>query len=186
VSWSRGPLTPLMPFGWSRRRGAHGGATPARMRRELAQALDVLTADAPLVLVLEDLQWSDRSTVDLLAHLTQRGRRGLAHGWPAAPPPPWRRRPQKLGGWRCPAARGGAALVVSAPVRRCVGAGRTAQVSPCGGRAAGRCGWEEGTRAGLCQARALRRATPAPVAVLEELLADREASSPTGGGEQFV
>src|SRR4029453_18493557 len=48
------------------------GATPARMRRELAQALDVLTADAPLVLVLEDLQWSDASTVDLLAYLAQR------------------------------------------------------------------------------------------------------------------
>src|SRR5262249_22425742 len=48
------------------------GATPARMLRELAQALDVLTADAPLVLVLEDLQWSDRSTVDLLAFLAQR------------------------------------------------------------------------------------------------------------------
>src|SRR5499426_3088966 len=48
------------------------GATPARMRRELAQALDVLTADTPLVLVLEDLQWSDPSTVDLLAALAQR------------------------------------------------------------------------------------------------------------------
>src|SRR5215831_15462643 len=48
------------------------GATPARMLRELAQALEVLTADAPLVLVLEDLQWSDRSTVDLLAYLAQR------------------------------------------------------------------------------------------------------------------
>src|SRR5262245_59130590 len=48
------------------------GATPARMRRELAQALDVLTADAPLVLVLEDLHWSDPSTVDLLASLAQR------------------------------------------------------------------------------------------------------------------
>jgi predicted ATPase len=48
------------------------GATPARMRRELAQALDMLTADAPLVLVLEDLQWSDPSTVDLLAALAQR------------------------------------------------------------------------------------------------------------------
>src|SRR5262249_57535118 len=48
------------------------GATPARMLRELAQALEMLTADAPLVLVLEDLQWSDRSTVDLLAHLAQR------------------------------------------------------------------------------------------------------------------
>ena len=40
------------------------GATPARMLRELAEALDVLTADVPLVLVLEDLQWSDRSTVE--------------------------------------------------------------------------------------------------------------------------
>src|SRR6516162_3268733 len=48
------------------------GATPARMRRELAQALEVLTADTPLVLVLEDLQWSDPSTVDLLASLAQR------------------------------------------------------------------------------------------------------------------
>src|SRR5262252_10091240 len=48
------------------------GATPARMRRECAQALDVLTADTPLVFVLEDLQWSDRSTVDLLASLAQR------------------------------------------------------------------------------------------------------------------
>jgi DNA-binding winged helix-turn-helix (wHTH) protein len=48
------------------------GATPARMQRELAQALDVLATDAPLVLVLEDLQWSDRSTVDLLASLAQR------------------------------------------------------------------------------------------------------------------
>src|SRR5262249_59705119 len=28
--------------------------------------------DTPLVLVLEDLQWSDRSTVDLLAYLAQR------------------------------------------------------------------------------------------------------------------
>jgi predicted ATPase/DNA-binding winged helix-turn-helix (wHTH) protein len=48
------------------------GATPARMQRELAQALDVLAADTPLVLVLEDLQWSDHSTVDLLASLAQR------------------------------------------------------------------------------------------------------------------
>src|SRR5262247_4185227 len=47
------------------------GATQARMQRGLAQALDVLTADTPLVLVLEDLQWSDRSTVELLAVLAQ-------------------------------------------------------------------------------------------------------------------
>jgi predicted ATPase/DNA-binding winged helix-turn-helix (wHTH) protein len=48
------------------------GAPPTRMLRELAQALEVLAADMPLVLVLEDLQWSDRSTVELLAYLAQR------------------------------------------------------------------------------------------------------------------
>ena len=48
------------------------GATPARMLRELAEALDVLAAERPLVLVLEDLQWSDPSTVEVLAYLAQR------------------------------------------------------------------------------------------------------------------
>jgi predicted ATPase len=48
------------------------GATPARMLRELAEALEALTADRPLVVVLEDLHWSDRSTVELLAYLGQR------------------------------------------------------------------------------------------------------------------
>jgi predicted ATPase/DNA-binding winged helix-turn-helix (wHTH) protein len=48
------------------------GATSARMLRELAEALDVLTAKTPLVLVLEDLQWSDRSTVECLNYVAQR------------------------------------------------------------------------------------------------------------------
>jgi predicted ATPase len=48
------------------------GATQARMIRELAEALDVLTADTPLVLVLEDLHWSDSATVECLAALAQR------------------------------------------------------------------------------------------------------------------
>ena len=48
------------------------GTTPARMLRELAEALEVLTADRVLVLVLEDLQWSDRSTVEALTYLAQR------------------------------------------------------------------------------------------------------------------
>jgi predicted ATPase len=48
------------------------GATQARMIRELAEALDVLTADRPLVLVLEDLHWSDNATVECLAYLAQR------------------------------------------------------------------------------------------------------------------
>ena len=35
------------------------GVTQARMLRELAEALEVLTAIRPLVLVVEDLHWSD-------------------------------------------------------------------------------------------------------------------------------
>jgi predicted ATPase/DNA-binding winged helix-turn-helix (wHTH) protein len=48
------------------------GATSARMLRELAEALEVLTAEVPLVLVLEQLHWSDWSTVEWLAYVAQR------------------------------------------------------------------------------------------------------------------
>jgi len=48
------------------------GTTRARMRRELSVALDVVSAECPLVLVLEDLQWSDPSTVEALAMLARR------------------------------------------------------------------------------------------------------------------
>jgi DNA-binding winged helix-turn-helix (wHTH) protein/predicted ATPase len=48
------------------------GATQARMLRELAEALEVLAAEQPLVLVLEDLHWSDPSTVEALALLARR------------------------------------------------------------------------------------------------------------------
>jgi predicted ATPase/type II secretory pathway predicted ATPase ExeA len=48
------------------------GATRERMLRELAAAIEVLTGARPLVLVLEDLHWSDYSTLDLLAMLGRR------------------------------------------------------------------------------------------------------------------
>src|SRR5437867_6809509 len=48
------------------------GATRDRMLRELVEALDALSVDEPLVLVLEDLHWSDSSTIDLLARLARR------------------------------------------------------------------------------------------------------------------
>ncbi len=47
------------------------GTTAQRMLRELANCLAVLTARKPLVLVLEDLHWSDPSTVTLLAYLAR-------------------------------------------------------------------------------------------------------------------
>ncbi|MBI3847594.1 MAG: AAA family ATPase [Planctomycetes bacterium] len=48
------------------------GATRERMIREMAEAVEVLTAEAPLALVLEDLHWSDASTVDLISSLAHR------------------------------------------------------------------------------------------------------------------
>jgi DNA-binding winged helix-turn-helix (wHTH) protein/tetratricopeptide (TPR) repeat protein len=48
------------------------GVTKERMLREMAEALEALTANTPLVLVLEDLHWSDYSTLDLLAMLARR------------------------------------------------------------------------------------------------------------------
>jgi DNA-binding winged helix-turn-helix (wHTH) protein/predicted ATPase len=48
------------------------GATRERMLREMGDALEVLTADLPLVIVLEDLHWSDYSTLDLISYLARR------------------------------------------------------------------------------------------------------------------
>jgi DNA-binding SARP family transcriptional activator/predicted ATPase len=48
------------------------GATRERMLREMAESLETLTADRPLLLVLEDLHWADYSTVDLLTRLAHR------------------------------------------------------------------------------------------------------------------
>ena len=48
------------------------GVRAERMPRELAVLIEALTTDLTLVLVLEDLHWSDPSTVDLLTLLAQR------------------------------------------------------------------------------------------------------------------
>src|SRR5262249_38144928 len=48
------------------------GGTRGRMLRELADVVEALTVEHPLVLVLEDLHWSDAATVDLVAYLAQR------------------------------------------------------------------------------------------------------------------
>lgn len=49
-----------------------GGVTRERMLRELAEAVEALTAVRPVVLVLEDLHWSDAATVDWLAYVARR------------------------------------------------------------------------------------------------------------------
>jgi DNA-binding winged helix-turn-helix (wHTH) protein/predicted ATPase len=48
------------------------GATRERMLREMADALETLATEIPLILVLEDLHWSDYSTLDLISYLAQR------------------------------------------------------------------------------------------------------------------
>src|ERR1700741_2548477 len=48
------------------------------MLREMGEAVDALTAETPLVLILEDLHWSDYSTIELISYLaTQRERAHL-------------------------------------------------------------------------------------------------------------
>lgn len=51
------------------------GASRERMLREMGEALEVLTAEQPLVLRLEDLHWSDHSTLELLSVLARRRER---------------------------------------------------------------------------------------------------------------
>jgi predicted ATPase len=48
------------------------GTTRERMLRELTEVINVIAADTPLVLVLEDLHWSDYPTLDALAALARR------------------------------------------------------------------------------------------------------------------
>jgi predicted ATPase/DNA-binding winged helix-turn-helix (wHTH) protein len=48
------------------------GTTRERMLRELAEVVEVMAADVPLVLWLEDLHWSDPPTVDWLGYLARR------------------------------------------------------------------------------------------------------------------
>src|SRR5262245_17687304 len=52
------------------RRNTRG--TRERMLREIAEAIEALTAETPLVLAFEDLHWSDYSTLDLISYLARR------------------------------------------------------------------------------------------------------------------
>ena len=46
--------------------------TRERMLRELAEAVEVLTAAYPLLLVLDDMHWSDTATLDWLSYMARR------------------------------------------------------------------------------------------------------------------
>jgi predicted ATPase len=48
------------------------GATRARMVRELCESLELIAQKIAVVLILEDLHWVDRSTLDILSMLARR------------------------------------------------------------------------------------------------------------------
>jgi DNA-binding winged helix-turn-helix (wHTH) protein len=48
------------------------GASPERMLREMTEALETLAEDGALILWVEDLQWADLATLDLISYLAQR------------------------------------------------------------------------------------------------------------------
>jgi predicted ATPase len=58
--------------GWETRQRETLALTRERMLREMAELLEALTAKIPLLLVLEDLHWSDYSTLDLVSMLARR------------------------------------------------------------------------------------------------------------------
>jgi DNA-binding winged helix-turn-helix (wHTH) protein/predicted ATPase len=68
-----------MPSLWTRSdrslMEARGHATRERMMRELTLAIEAIATDKPLVLKLEDIHWSDTSTLDWLAHVARRPER---------------------------------------------------------------------------------------------------------------
>ena len=71
-------LLPWLAQGAEPAAATRGGddVTAQRMLREIAQALEVLAARSPIVLWLEDLHWSDPSSLAVLSFLA--GRRGPA------------------------------------------------------------------------------------------------------------
>jgi predicted ATPase/DNA-binding winged helix-turn-helix (wHTH) protein len=62
----RNPSQPDTP------KSSAGSATRERMLREMAEAIETLASEHPLILVLEDLHWSDYSTLDLVSYLARR------------------------------------------------------------------------------------------------------------------
>ena len=65
-----------MPALWTRSERsaleAHGRASRERMMRELTLAIEAIASSVPLLLKLEDIHWSDTSTLDWLAHMARR------------------------------------------------------------------------------------------------------------------
>ena len=66
------------PVDSERLRCWHADTTPQRMLREFASLVEAVSIDHPLVLILEDLHWSDQGTIDVVSVLAQRPERAQA------------------------------------------------------------------------------------------------------------
>lgn len=62
----------MEPAEYAKLKQQTSGANQQRMLREIMEALEQLSSKEPLILVLEDLHWSDSATLDLLLKLAQR------------------------------------------------------------------------------------------------------------------
>ena len=62
----------LTPEQGARLQAQNRGVTQQRMLREIAQALEALAAETPLLLLLEDLHWSDFSTLEMISAIARR------------------------------------------------------------------------------------------------------------------
>lgn len=65
-------MSAMNPHGEGDLQPKAAGTTRERMLREMAEAIEKLAGHDPLVLVLEDLHWSDYSTLDLVSYLARR------------------------------------------------------------------------------------------------------------------
>lgn len=63
---------PLLTPTWQPLESHGAQSTRAQMQRELVDALTLFAAEEPLVLVFEDLHWSDPATTDLLTYIARR------------------------------------------------------------------------------------------------------------------
>ncbi|HEV2699741.1 MAG TPA: AAA family ATPase, partial [Terriglobales bacterium] len=71
-SWLAQMPSAIQPAERSALQSQAQGATRERMLREMAEAIEAIAGASPLLLVLEDLHWSDYSTLDLISYLARR------------------------------------------------------------------------------------------------------------------
>jgi DNA-binding winged helix-turn-helix (wHTH) protein len=62
----------VLPGGSEKLRMDMFDVTPHRMARELCDLLDALARTRPLLIILEDIQWADRATLDMIEALARR------------------------------------------------------------------------------------------------------------------